>query len=140
MYGLCGPPTSGPSSHSMRSQLSVSRISASLPGMKRSWSVSSMRTMNCPCVWRAVSQAKSAVRTEPKCSAPVGEGANRVRAGRSDSVTEGSVCRCEEDEGDERPRQEADDQQRSVDVADRHAHDSRRTAAARAGRLAHAHD
>ena len=33
MYGSCGPPTSGPSSQSSPSQLSVSMMSASVPGM-----------------------------------------------------------------------------------------------------------
>src|ERR1017187_8624132 len=81
MYGPCEPPTSGPSSHVSSSQLSVSRMAASLSGTYRPWSVSSMRSTKLPPVERAASQAKRAVRTLPRWRKPVGEGANRVRMG-----------------------------------------------------------
>ena len=60
------------------------RASASPPGSARSTpassaatSVSSMRRMNVPPVWRACSQLNSAVRTLPMCRKPVGAGENR---------------------------------------------------------------
>src|SRR5207248_419845 len=112
-------------------------ISASLPGMYRSWSVSSMRRMNCPCVWRAASHAKSAVRTDPKCSAPVGEGAKRVRIGLWEPVTRAaSVGWREEDEREEGPGEQAGDQGRTVDVRHGDTHHTRRAATATRCRIA----
>ncbi len=57
------------------------RISASLSGVERSRSVSSIRSTNVPPVWRATSQLNSAVRAPPTCRLPVGLGAKRTRAG-----------------------------------------------------------
>jgi len=45
----------------------------------RAWSVSSMRRMNTPPVWRAYSQLNSAVRALPMWKKPVGLGAKRTR-------------------------------------------------------------
>src|SRR5262249_34790677 len=55
-----------------------SRITCTASAVERSRSVSSTRSRNLPPVWRAYSQLKSAVRTPPTCSMPVGLGANRV--------------------------------------------------------------
>src|SRR5947209_9635112 len=45
----------------------------------RSMSVSSMRRMKVPPLWRAKSQLNRAVRAPPTCRKPVGEGAKRTR-------------------------------------------------------------
>src|SRR5438477_7421450 len=85
-----------------------------------------MRRMKCPLLWRAASQANSAVRTEPKCRAPVGEGAKRVRTGPAEPLTStASVRRCEEDERENGPRQQPDDEQRAVDVGHGDTHHPR---------------
>src|SRR5262249_42717228 len=47
----------------------------------RAWSVSSMRNRNAPPSARAAAQLYSAVRAPPRCSGPVGNGANRRRGG-----------------------------------------------------------
>jgi len=46
------------------------------PGTMRVSSTSSMRTRHSPRAWRASSQLASAATSEPKCSGPVGDGAN----------------------------------------------------------------
>src|SRR5690554_6832911 len=52
---------------------------SSAPGTLRSTSVSSMRITKSPPWWRAKSQLKTAMRTFPRWSDPVGLGAKRVR-------------------------------------------------------------
>ena len=71
----------GPSSHSSPTQRSERWICSIASGCSRVSSVSSMRSTKAPPLWRAYSQEKSAVRTPPTCSRPVGDGANRVRTG-----------------------------------------------------------
>src|ERR1700684_4498265 len=60
-------------------------MSAISPSRKRSWlrstSVSSMRKIKRPPLFRAHKWLKKAVRAFPRCSEPVGLGANRVTAG-----------------------------------------------------------
>src|SRR5206468_2593736 len=53
-------------------------ITRTASSVERSRSVSSTRRMNLPPLRRAYSQLKSAVRTPPTCSSPVGLGAKRV--------------------------------------------------------------
>ena len=77
--GALGPPTSGPSSHSMPSHLSDSSISSTEPLTSRPWSVSSILTMNVPPRPRANSQLYIAVRIMPTWGLPVGLGANLTR-------------------------------------------------------------
>ena len=79
MYGPCGPPLPGPSSHVRPSHFIASKMTSRLSSVLRSWSVSSMRRTKAPPVWRAQSQLKSAVRTPPMCRYPVGDGAKRTR-------------------------------------------------------------
>src|SRR5215469_7258076 len=55
-----------------------STMTRTASSVERSRSVSSTRRMNLPPVRRAYSQLKSAVRTPPRCSIPVGLGAKRV--------------------------------------------------------------
>src|SRR6201987_3229063 len=55
-----------------------SRMTRTASSVERSRSVSSTRRMNLPPLRRAYSQLKSAVRTPPTCSRPVGLGAKRV--------------------------------------------------------------
>src|SRR5580700_12104374 len=76
--------------------------------------------MKSPPAWRAASQAKSAVRTEPKCRAPVGDGAKRVRTRASG--TRPSSARGEENEGQDRPCQQPEDEHRRVKVGDDDRH------------------
>ena len=56
---------------------SCRRMSWSMPGRQRVRSTSSMRTSHWPACARASSQLASAATSEPACSGPVGEGANR---------------------------------------------------------------
>src|SRR5207247_11157212 len=72
-------PVVGPSSHSRPSQRRPLRITSTASCVLRAASVSSMRKMNVPPVWRAYSQLNSAVRAPPMCKKPVGLGANRTR-------------------------------------------------------------
>src|ERR1039458_6451662 len=128
MYGPCEPPTSGPSSHVSSSQLSVSRMAASLSGTYRPWSVSSMRSTKLPPVERAASQAKRAVRTLPRWRNPGGEGANRVRMG---ATRRGSALR-EEEDGERGPDQQDGDQDGGVEAGDRETDQAGRPGATRA--------
>src|SRR5712692_4752262 len=64
-----------PSQH----RASISSVWAS--GVLRLTSVSSMRRMNCPPVWRASKKLYRAVRAPPMWKWPVGEGAKRTRTG-----------------------------------------------------------
>lgn len=45
----------------------------------RTWSVSSIRSMNCPPCFLANNALNNAVRSPPRCRNPVGDGANRTR-------------------------------------------------------------
>src|ERR1019366_8617560 len=128
MYGPCEPPTSGPSSHVSSSQLSVSRMAASLSGTYRPWSVSSMRSTKLPPVERAAGHAKRAVRTLPRWRNPVGEGANRVRMG---ATRRGSALR-EEEDGERGPDQQDGDQDGGVEAGDRETDQAGRPGATRA--------
>ena len=56
-------------------------MDAMFSSVERERSVSSMRRMNAPPLWRAKSQLKSAVRAPPTCRWPVGLGAKRTRTG-----------------------------------------------------------
>src|SRR5262249_20637966 len=69
----------GPSSQSIPSQRRSFKISCSDCSVERSRSVSSIRRMNAPRLWRAKSHANNPERTLPMCSDPVGLGAKRVR-------------------------------------------------------------
>src|SRR5271157_764007 len=69
----------GPSSQSIPSQRSPSRIPSTISGEERSKSVSSMRRTSVPPQCRSNSQLNSAVRAPPTWRYPVGEGAKRRR-------------------------------------------------------------
>src|ERR1039457_5923672 len=86
-----------------------------------------MRRMKSPPACRAASHAKRAVRTEPKCNAPGGDGAKRVRTRAS--ATRTNSARREEHEGQDRPRQQSDDEHRGIEVRDHDRHPPRRATA-----------
>src|ERR671913_505639 len=71
-YGGCGPPVPGPSSQSRPIQRKERSSCSTDSSVERSRSVSSIRSTNVPPFLRAKSQLKSAVRTPPTCSLPVG--------------------------------------------------------------------
>src|SRR6185436_9054339 len=73
----------------MPSQRRPSKITLTASSVDRSRSVSSIRNRKLPPMWRAYSQLNKAVRAVPMCIMPVGEGAIRVRTGRSDIELEG---------------------------------------------------
>src|SRR5262245_63435416 len=79
---------SGPSSQSSPSHRRSRKIVVSDSAVDRSTSVSSMRRMKADPDPRARNQLKSAVRTLPTWSCPVGLGAKRSRIAESDMTDE----------------------------------------------------
>ena len=69
----------GPSSQSRPTQRSTCWICSIDSSVERATSVSSMRRMNVPPMWRACNQLNSAVRMLPMCRKPVGAGEKRKR-------------------------------------------------------------
>ena len=69
----------GPSSQCEPSHCRTSWICATASCVERATSVSSMRRMNVPPVWRACNQLNSTVRAFPMWRNPVGAGENRTR-------------------------------------------------------------